>query len=643
MCELVSLSRLSPWVDLRCSRSGVTAVRGALACRQGKPRGEESEGVLGPSISKSHVVQVCSRIGAPMFSFVQRSLPLLLALLFYPLRSLAFQGQPGPAQSGQPATPLLQIMTGELHRDMDALKKSAQENQPAPYFISYDVHDRSATALVAEEGAILNSSSDHERSADIIVRVGDPKLDNTHGTHRASAIHSVLLPLSDDRVSLQRALWLGTNTEYGNAVKAYLQVKADSTVHAREEDASADFSAQPSTSAYSPAPPAAGVDVSQWAAKLRAISATYRSHPRILNNLVLMAASTDTDTFVSSEGSRVTTSHQNARIVMLANARADDGSEVMLVKTFESRTTDGLPSAQELENAAGALANEVEHLRTAPAAEPFDGPALLSGRAAAVFFHEVLGHRLEGQRQRGSNEGETFTKSVGKPILPTFLSVTDDPSMPKFGDTFLSGYYAFDDEGQPAQRVPLIKDGVLQEFLMSRMPIASFSTSNGHGRAQPGKMPTGRQGNLIVTSSKTESDAELRKQFIQEIKKQGKPYGLYFADISSGFTLTQRVTPQAFQVIPLLVYRVYPDGRPDELVRGVSIVGTPQAALTRILATGDKPAVFNGECGAESGTVPVSAVAPAMLFSEIETQKTGQGSSRPPILPAPGITIGEVQ
>ena len=201
----------------------------------------------------------------------------------------------------------------------------------------------------------------------------------------------------------------------------------------------------------------------------------------------------------------------------------------------------------------------------------------------------------------------------------------------------MSGHYDYDDEGQPARRVDLIKYGVLDTFLMSRLPIAGFSNSNGHGRAETGRMPTGRQGNLIVSSTKTVSDKELRQMLIDEAKKQGKPYGLYFEDISSGFAVTTRRSPQAFQVIPLVVYRVYVDGRPDELVRGVSIVGTPQAALNRIVATDDKQDVFNGICGAESGSIPVSAVAPAMLVSEIETQRQAQGTARPPILPPPPV------
>jgi predicted Zn-dependent protease len=325
-----------------------------------------------------------------------------------------------------------------------------------------------------------------------------------------------------------------------------------------------------------------------------------------------------------------------ARLVVFAMTRADDGMDLYRAQTFEAETVEGLPAQAELEAAMRELGKSLEALRKAPVTQPFDGPVILSGRAAAVFFHEVLGHRLEGQRQRGDEEGQTFTKEVGKEVLPTFLSVADDPTATKFGTTALSGTYEYDDEGQKARRVDLIQDGVLKTFLMSRLPIASFGASNGHGRASTGHVPTGRQGNLIVTSTKSVPEADLRKQLIDEAKKQGKPYGLYFEDISSGFAVTQRSSPQAFSVVPLVVWRVYVDGRPDELVRGVSIVGTPLAAMKKILATGDKSEVFNGECGAESGTIPVSAVAPAMLLSEMETQKQAQGTARPPILPIPG-------
>jgi TldD protein len=534
-------------------------------------------------------------------------------------------------------------MTSELQRAFTSLGKPGPNQKDPdkllpPYFLSYSVSDATAVSIRAQFGALADSNSNHVRIADVQVRIGDPKLDNTHGNHRASAVTSLQMPLGDDREALARTLWLATNAGYGNALDSYLRVKTEAQVRAKEEDTSPDFSMEsPQVSIAAPAPPVT-VDKVAWEQRIKALSRLFREYPDVYQNIAMLTVQNETDYFASSEGSRVVDPHMQARVVIMAVTRADDGMDLFRTQTFEAESVEGLPSQAEMEAAVHELGKSLEALRKAPVTEPFDGPAILSGRAAAVFFHEVLGHRLEGQRQRGEEEGQTFTKDLNKQVLPPFLSVADDPTMTTFGKQWLSGTYTYDDEGEKARRVQLIENGVLKTFLMSRLPIASFAASNGHGRAQTGRMPTGRQGNLIVTSTKTETDAELRRQLIEEAKKQGKPYGLYFEDISSGFAVTTRSAPQAFQVIPLVVYRVYVDGRPDELVRGVSIVGTPLAAMKRIVATGDQSEVFNGECGAESGTVPVSAVAPAMLVSEIETQRQQQGTQRPPILPIPGAS-----
>jgi predicted Zn-dependent protease len=544
---------------------------------------------------------------------------------------------PVAAGAQQQTTPvLLNAMTTELNRAFTSLGKQESGKQLPPYFLSYSVSDAGAVAIRAQAGALIDSSANHARIADVQLRIGDPKLDNTHGAHRASAVTSTPLPLNDDREALARSLWLATNAGYGKALDNYMRVKTEAEVHAKEEDSSPDFSQEaPQVSLGKPAPPVK-VDRAAWEQRVRALSRIFRDYPDVNLNMVIFSAQNETDYYASSEGSQVIAPHLQARLVAIAVTRADDGMDLFRAQTFEAETAEGLPPQAEMEAAIRELGTSLEALRKAPVTEPFDGPAILSGRAAAVFFHEVLGHRLEGQRQRGTEEGQTFTKEVGQAVLPSFLSVADDPTLTTFGKTWLSGNYEYDDEGQKARRVELIQDGVLKNFLMSRLPIASFSASNGHGRAQTGKVPIGRQGNLIVTSTKMEPENKLRKQLIEEAKKQGKPYGLYFEDISSGFAVTQRSSPQAFQVIPLVVWRVYVDHRPDELVRGVSIVGTPLAAMKSIVATGDRYEVFNGECGAESGTIPVSAVAPAMLVSTMETQKQAQGTARPPILPIPG-------
>ena len=566
---------------------------------------------------------------------------------------------PAETPKGKPAdSGLLTAMQAELNRAMESLgtpptAASAQtvtapvtpadhsHETPRPYFLSYSVSDGDQVSIAASFGAITSSTSARRRFADVEVRLGSPAEDNTHGDHRNSALTTIPLPITDDRAALARSLWYATDRGYARALDGYLKVKTEQQVRAREEDRSPDFSAEPAAHEILPASPplrlAHTADRDAWEARLREISGLFKQFPDVLYNTAALEASTETDYFVSSEGARVSTPSHVARLVIVARTRADDGMDLFRVETFEADQTAHLPDQGTLLTKTRAMAENLEALRKAPITEPFDGPAILSGRASAVFFHEVLGHRLEGQRQRGDEEGQTFTKLLGKQILPTFLSVYDDPTLTSFDGHPLSGHYSFDDEGQPARRVDLIKDGILENFLMSRLPVAAFSNSNGHGRAEVGHMPIGRQGNLIVSSSKTVSDKQLRQLLIDEAKKQGKAYGLYFEDISSGFAVTNRRSPQAFSVIPLVVYRIYVDGRPDELVRGVSIVGTPQAALTRIVATGDHQEIFNGICGAESGQIPVSAVAPAMLVSEIETQRQAQGNARPPILPPPSV------
>jgi len=532
-----------------------------------------------------------------------------------------------------PSDPVLKAMQGELSRAATELGKTEQP----PYFLSYTVYDQDFVVLAGAFGSLLTNASAQRRQADVTMRVGTPELDNTHGQNRPSGVTSGSLPVGDAPDAIARVLWELTDREYKRAVPTLLNVRTNTAVRAEEEDKSPDFSKEQPQNHI--AEPAASLpfDRTSWEGEIKRLSSAFRKFPEVYFASVVLQIQRSNARMVSNEGSAIFTPSASARLVMEAQTRADDGMDLLRVETFQAPSANGLPGEAELTARIDKMAADLSALRKAPVAEPYDGPALLSGRAAAVFFHEVLGHRLEGHRQRDEEEGQTFTKKVGQEVLPKFLSVADDPTAKEIAGVKLAGSYEFDNEGEPAQRVDVIQSGVLKNFLMSRMPIKDFSHSNGHGRNQPGLMPTGRQGNLIVTSTQSVPEAELRQKLIEEVKKQGKPYGLYFDDIQGGFTLTRRSLPQAFQVLPVIVYKVYADGRPDELVRGVDIVGTPLAALTRILTTGDRPHVFNGVCGAESGQVPVAAVAPSMLFSELEVQKRAHEHERPPLLPPPGF------
>jgi TldD protein len=561
-------------------------------------------------------------------TFVRPAIALLTISLTIPLNIFSSDRD----KAIQPDV-LLAAMQHELQRATTSLAKAS----PAPYYISYTAADTDASVIVGLSGSIAVSTTVQRRQADVIMRVGSAALDNTHSKSRGSGIMSTTLPLGDNADAIGRVLWQLTDREYEQASAAFLKVKTNTAVQSEEEDKSPDFSEETPEKHVNDARPKLAMDQKVWENRIRQISAGFLKYPEVYSSVVYLQVGATRSYLATSEGTALVRPSEMSRLVIQGETRAEDGMELLRVETFQAATPGQLPSDAELAVKVDKIAADLKALRAAPAAEPYAGPALLSGRASAVFFHEVLGHRLEGHRQKDQSEGQTFTKKVNQKVLPSFLTVTDDPTLKELNGVGLAGTYDFDDEGVPAERVVAVDSGVLKSFLLSRMPITNFSHSNGHGRRQPGLMPTGRQGNLIVTSTNEVTDSELRVKFVEEIKKQGKPYGLYFEDIQGGFTLTQRALPQAFQVIPVMVWRVYADGRPDELVRGVDIVGTPLLSLNNIILTGDKLQVFNGVCGAESGQVPVSAAAPAMLFSEIEVQKKNKGTDRPPILPPPGF------
>jgi len=377
------------------------------------------------------------------------------------------------------------------------------------------------------------------------------------------------------------------------------------------------------------------VDLEKWAARVRKFSAQFKGRPSIDTSAAVFKNEVRNKYFVNTDGTVLLVPANYMNLSITANAKADDGMELPMSLSYFGRKESDLPSEEKVLGDIAALIDALEKLRAAPVADPYSGPAVLSGKASGVFFHEVLGHRLEGHRLKQETDGQTFKKKVGEQILPPFLSVFFDPTLRELDKVALSGAYDYDDEGVKAEKVVAVDGGVLKDFLMSRTPMEGFARSNGHGRAQPGSVPVSRQSNLVVESTNKLPESKLRQMLVEECKKQGKPYGLLVTEISGGVTQTGRGGANVFEVQPTAIYRVYADGRPDELVRGVNLTGTPLAAFGKILATGDRREVFNGTCGAESGNVPVSAAAPSILISEIELKKTATSQDKPPILPPP--------
>src|SRR6516162_994500 len=398
------------------------------------------------------------------------------------LLALLFSIRPSTFSSSRPSDALLQIMQRELQRATASLAKS----DPAPYFLGYAVEDADGVTIAAVNGSIVLSASTRRRQADVMMRVGGAALDNTHGASRPSGIASGPLPLGDDPDATARVLWQLTNREYEQASGAFLRVKTNAAVRSQEEDQSPDFSPETALNELGSTLAPFSLDQKTWEDRLRRVSARFLKYPDVFSSLMLFQAGNSRSYFATNEGAAVVQPSTIARLIIEGESRADDGMDLLRVETFQGASPDQLPSESELIAKVETVSADLKALHAAPPAEPYIGPALLSGRAAAVFFHEVLGHRLEGHRQRDEREGQTFTKKVGQQVLPPFLTVVDDPTLKELNGVKLAGHYDFDDEGVPAQRVVAVENGILENFLMSRMPITHFNHSNGHGRRQAG-------------------------------------------------------------------------------------------------------------------------------------------------------------
>ncbi|MDZ4834831.1 MAG: TldD/PmbA family protein [Candidatus Melainabacteria bacterium] len=543
---------------------------------------------------------------------------------------------------------ILDAMHKELDRSFDKLKKAGE----APvYYLGYRVYDIDSLYISAEYGALTrNVEPDHDRVLNVDLRVGSEKVDNTHRTRDSDVFSSIrgsgsskqFVPLEDNELALRQAIWLETDDAFKQAQQQFARVQANKEVNVTEEDSSDDFSKE-TAQKFSSENKKFEVDQEKWKALVKRLSAIYKDYPDLYDSSVVFTAKLTRRYLINNEGTEIADSRTDFRLYTMAQARADDGMDLWLYDDVSAVKLDELPSEEKLTALIKGVAENLVKLRTAPKATPYVGPAILRNRAAGVFFHEVFGHRMEGHRQKDEKEGRTFTKQMNQKVMPEFISVLDDPTTDVMGGIHLNGFYEYDDEGVPAQKVTLVDKGTLKSYLMSRSPVEGFPKSNGHGRCDPRNNPVSRMGNLMIKSEKSVPYDQLHQMLLDELKKQNKAYGLIFDDIAGGYTMTSARAAQVYSLQPLIVTKVFADGRPDELVRGVKIVGTPLTALEKIICAADDDGTFNGICGAESGSVPVSASSPSLLVGAIEVELKEKRSDKPPILPPPLHDKNEVK
>jgi len=535
-------------------------------------------------------------------------------------------------------------LMGILDQSLVKIQEDYFSKEQPPYFIDMRVHDLNTSLVQYSSGVLTSSHQSHDRIVTMGMRIGNYGKDNTSAMEVTRMIdyripvYSDKLPIEEDPLALGFCLERSFETAYDQSLQQYRTIQKNDDHQGKQGKVPAFSMEKPSVYSEEPVPMQPdSISFAEWKKTLGNISETISNETDVITGDIALMVMDERIYYLNSEGTRIIQNRPQCQIQLIIAVKTREGTMVPMTKTYIGRTIASLPSAEKLEKDVHTILLLLQDLKNAPLADPYAGPALLSPEAAGVFFHEIFGHRIEGQRLNSAFDSQTFMDKAGKMVINEAITVISDPTQRSFNGMPLFGSYLYDDEGIPARAVTVIDKGVLKEFLMSRIPIEGQLNSNGHGRAQLGSAPYSRQSNLFIQSSDGLSETAMRKMLIKECRKQGKSYGYYVKEVFGGFTSTDLLSPQVFNILPTVVYRIYLDGRPDELVRGVSFIGTPLAVFSEIIATGDEYAVFNGFCGAESGNIPVSTISPGLLIKKMEIQKRPESVVVVPALPSPVI------
>jgi len=508
-----------------------------------------------------------------------------------------------------------------LQHELSSHFNSLQKQGSLPYFMGFRLSETQTYMIGASFGSLIADDYNRGRMVSSEIRIGSYELDNTHPLDKMgygfSGRSVQQLPVDDSILPITNALRECADAAYKSALEEYEGVmQAKDTLKIKCND----FSKEVKATYFEPALQA-NIPGEYWKDYLKKITAGFKQESYIMEARAMLTALSNRNYYTNTEGTLIV---QNSYITDLSIAilfSCDDGNMAPYVKTYQVRTVDQLPTEQQLMDDMAEIKILIKKLRSAPLAESYSGPAILSAKASGVFFHEIFGHRVEGHRLRQTTDSHTFKNQLGEKILPDQMSITYDPTVAEYKGVPLYGHYKYDDEGVTAQKVEVVKDGKFLQYLMSRQPVEGMAVSNGHGRGELGLAPVSRQSNLFVSSKSYIPEKDMHEKLRKLCKKQKKEYGYLFEEVIGGFTNTDRVSVNAFNIIPIVVYKVYADGKPDELVRGVTLIGTPLTMFSEIEACGGQQAVFNGYCGAESGSIPTSTISPSLLVNKIETQR----------------------
>ncbi|MGE0172349.1 MAG: TldD/PmbA family protein [Oligoflexales bacterium] len=534
-------------------------------------------------------------------------------------------------------TKIRKALREELSRSLKSLKVPGH---PRPYFLSYLIRDQKTLDLWARYGSLCQNQNDQKRMCYADVRVGGYRYDHVangglsdNANEEGEGFELPDMPLEDNPDALKFCLWRLTDARYRDAVKKYHEKRSRDISYLDESKELASFSKMSKSVEVGKIKPAAlhGEAMQEY---IKAASLVFRDYPEIKNSYVEYSATHTTKVFSSTEGVERVWQESVYGLTAYMWLHSKQCNHDMTIAVHTPNFSQ-LPSLPVFKKSIESKLKLLHSLEKSDRMTSYAGPVLLAPQPAGLFLHEAIGHRLEGSRLLSNSEGKTFKDKVGTQIMHPAISIYDDPTIKSYNGTDLVGTFPFDDEGTEAQRVCLVKEGYLTDFLNTRAPCRSAKYQmNGHARNQTVERPISRMANLIVESKGKLNFEQMKKRLIEEVVKRKLPYGVILYDVEGGETGTESYNFQAFLGEIMVATKIYPNGK-EQMVWGVDFVGTPLATLSQISEVGGDYVVDNSFCGAESGTIPVSTVSPPILINNLELQAKQSHNVTQYVLPLP--------
>lgn len=554
--------------------------------------------------------------------------------------------------------PILLAMREELQR---SLKLSIAGE--APYYIEYGLEEGRTYNASASLGGLLTSRIAEYRVPRVQVRVGSYEFDNTNcvytGMTRGSRFDSDTWPVEGDRNQLRQDLWLATDRAYKGAVET-ISLKRALLKNMNQAEKLNDFAKQaPATVILPVIRPK--FDQKLGDERIRRLSAVLTAFPKIFDSRVEHQEGYSTAYYANTEGTLIRMPENLVTIRVRAEALASDGTPLRDHLEWHATDAASLPPETEMRRAIEAMAKTLSASVDAPMGEIYTGPVLFSAQAASQLLAQVLGENLSLMRPPVAEPGRPvnlppseFEGRIGSRVLPEFFDVVDDPQARDGQGRRMFGCYEADMEGVIPQPLKLIERGTLKTLLMTRQPVRGAEGSNGRARL-PGAFGarSAVPSNLLVRASQTTPAGELKAKLMELVKQRGKPYGVIIEKLdfpsSAGMGELRRMISGAQAgggarpiALPLVAYRIYPDGR-QEMVRGMRFRGLNARALRDILMAGDDSHKLDYQAnsyplsvmGARGFVASVSVLAPSLLFDELDLDRPQEERPRLPIVPPP--------